>query len=162
MIDVSESELREGLAASLHVRRWVDDVAAEAPFADFDALRRVAHDRATPLSPDEVDEAVSAHPRIGERSTRAGRDAAFSRAEQEAIDSDDGRLDKALLEGNATYEERFGRVFLIRAAGRSRAEIVDELQRRLTLDDETELAIVGEELRDIALLRLAQLFGGTE
>ncbi|ARC58476.1 Uric acid degradation bifunctional protein [Frondihabitans sp. 762G35] len=160
MIDVSESELREGLAASLHVRRWVDDVAAEAPFADFAALHRVAHDRATPLSPAEVDEAVAAHPRIGERPTGDGRDAAFSRAEQEAVDSEDGQLDKALLEGNATYEERFGRVFLIRAAGRSRAEIVDELQRRLTLDDETELAIVGEELRDIALLRLEKLFGG--
>jgi 2-oxo-4-hydroxy-4-carboxy-5-ureidoimidazoline decarboxylase len=45
-------------------------------------------------------------------------------------------------------------VFLIRARGRSRAEILAELTRRLGLDDATELAIVGSELRDIALLRL--------
>ncbi|HEV7949033.1 MAG TPA: 2-oxo-4-hydroxy-4-carboxy-5-ureidoimidazoline decarboxylase, partial [Glaciihabitans sp.] len=58
----------------------------------------------------------------------------------------------------AAYEARFGRVFLIRAAGRSRAEILSELTRRLELDDETELAIVGEQLRDIALLRLTTQF----
>jgi 2-oxo-4-hydroxy-4-carboxy-5-ureidoimidazoline decarboxylase len=48
-------------------------------------------------------------------------------------------------------------VFLIRAAGRSRRDILGELQRRLVLDDDTEAAIVGSELRDIALLRLAVL-----
>ncbi|MFP5282722.1 MAG: 2-oxo-4-hydroxy-4-carboxy-5-ureidoimidazoline decarboxylase, partial [Actinomycetes bacterium] len=56
------------------------------------------------------------------------------------------------------YEEKFGRVFLIRAAGRSRPEILAELRRRLELDPETEAGIVGAELRDIALLRIPQLF----
>jgi len=50
-------------------------------------------------------------------------------------------------------------VFIIRAAGRSRAEILGELTRRLELDDTTELQIVGEQLRDIALIRLEKLFG---
>ncbi len=64
-----------------------------------------------------------------------------------------------LAAGNAAYEARFGRVFIIRAAGRTRAEILAELERRLQLDDATELLIVGEQLRDIALLRLEKLFG---
>ena len=34
-----------------------------------------------------------------------------------------------------------------------------ELHRRLKLDDDTELRIVGEQLRDIALLRLQAIFG---
>ncbi|MCY7325058.1 MAG: OHCU decarboxylase, partial [Microbacteriaceae bacterium] len=63
--------------------------------------------------------------------------------------------------GNRRYEHRFGRVFLIRAAGRSRAEILAELERRLLLDDQTELAIVGGQLLEIALLRLEQTFGST-
>ena len=63
-----------------------------------------------------------------------------------------------LAAGNRAYEERFGRVFLIRAAGRSRAEILAELERRLALDPEEEIGIVGAELRDIALLRIPQLF----
>ena len=45
------------------------------------------------------------------------------------------------------------------AAGRTRSEIVDELNRRMALDDATELQVVGEQLRDIALLRLEKLFG---
>lgn len=68
---------------------------------------------------------------------------------------------KALAEGNATYEERFGRVFVIRAAGRSRLEIIDELERRLKLDDETEKREAGAQLVEIAVLRLRQTFGET-
>ena len=60
--------------------------------------------------------------------------------------------------GNRAYEEKFGRVFLIRAAGRSRAEILAELRRRLELDPDAELEQVAAELRDIALLRIPQLF----
>jgi 2-oxo-4-hydroxy-4-carboxy-5-ureidoimidazoline decarboxylase len=79
----------------------------------------------------------------------------MSRAEQ----GDATELAAELAEGNAAYERRFRRVFIIRAAGRSRAEILAELNRRLQLDDTTELLIVGEQLRDIALLRLEKLFG---
>ncbi len=49
-------------------------------------------------------------------------------------------------------------MFLIRAAGRSRAEIFAELTRRMELDDAAELAVVGEQLREIALLRLERMF----
>ena len=70
----------------------------------------------------------------------------------------DPELAGALLAGNQAYEEKFGRVFLIRAAGRSRAEILAELHRRLELDPDAELQQVAAELRDIALLRIPQLF----
>ena len=50
-------------------------------------------------------------------------------------------------------------MFLIRAAGRSRAEILGELDRRIELDHETELQNVREQLLEIALLRLDQTFG---
>lgn len=161
MIDVSESELRDGLAASLHVQRFVDEVASAAPFESFGALRAKAFDAATPLSPAEIDEAIASHPRIGERAPGEGQSQRFSETEQQAPDVEDQHVTKALAEGNATYERRFGRVFIIRAAGRSRAEIVDELERRLKLDDETELGIVGEQLRDIALIRVEKLYGAT-
>ena len=155
---VTDAELREGLGACLHVRRWVDDVVAEAPFASVDALLDVARDKATPLSPGEVDEAMADHPRIGERPKGAGTSASFARAEQASSASADEDLARRLAEGNAAYEERFGRVFLIRAAGRSRPEILAELERRLRLDPDEEIAIVGQELRDIALLRIPQVF----
>jgi len=156
MIDVSEADL----SAALHVRRFAADVLAGSPYADWSALRDAAHAAATPLSPSEIDEAMASHPRIGEKPVGASASAAFSRREQQAVDADDESIAAALAEGNAAYEERFGRVFLIRAAGRSRAEVLSELRRRIVLDDATELAIVGEQLRDIALLRLEATYGG--
>ena len=156
-LTVTEEQLREGLPACLHVRRWVDEVAAGAPYDSLDALLAVARERATPLSPAEVDEAMADHPRIGERPRGTGASASFSRAEQASSASDDEDLARRLAAGNAAYEERFGRVFLIRAAGRSRAEILAELERRLRLEEDEEVEIVGRELRDIALLRIPQV-----
>ncbi|CAN5341312.1 2-oxo-4-hydroxy-4-carboxy-5-ureidoimidazoline decarboxylase [soil metagenome] len=158
MIEVSETALREGLTAALGVRRWVLEVSGDAPFACLDELLRVAERAATPLAPGEIDEALSHHPRIGEKPTGEGASAAFSTREQASSDAGDAELAAAIAAGNAAYEKRFGRVFLIRAAGRSRAEILVELDRRLALDDDTELTIVGEQLREIALLRLTQTF----
>lgn len=159
MIDVPEAQLREALAASLAVRRWADEVAARAPFASPAALLDAARSAGTALSAEEVDEALAHHPRIGERPAGEGAAQAFSRREQASADAGDPALARAVAEGNAAYEQRFGRVFLIRAAGRSRAEILAELHRRLTLDDEAELRVVAGQLVEIALLRLAATFG---
>lgn len=157
MIDVPRATLVERLTTALGVRRWIDDVASRAPFDDLQQLLLVAYTEATPLSAEEIAEAMAHHPRIGERPTGDGAGAALSRAEQ----GDSTELAEELAAGNAAYEARFGRIFIIRAAGRSRAEILAELHRRLELDDATDLVIVGEQLRDIALLRLDTLFGAS-
>jgi len=153
--DEPDSRLREHLLASLAVPRWVEDVASQAPFESLQQLLLVAYAEATPLAPTEIDEAIAHHPRIGEKPTGDGTSQQLSRSEQ----GDSTELAEELAAGNAAYEARFGRVFIIRAAGRTRAEIVAELQRRLELDDTEELLVVGEQLRDIALLRLEKLFG---
>lgn len=148
----------EQLTTALGVRRWVAALAAAAPYADLDALLERAAVAAASLAPEEVEEALAHHPRIGERPAGEGPAQAFSRREQAADDADDVELAAAIAAGNAAYEARFGRVFLIRAAGRSRAEILAELGRRLELDDATELATAGAQLREIALLRLRSMF----
>lgn len=149
MIEVSAEQLR----ACLAVERWALEVAGEYPSKD--ALIDAARAAATPLSAEEIDEAVAHHPRIGEKPTGEGASHDFSRREQaSAHDADDVQINAAIAAGNRAYEERFGRVFIIRAAGRSRAEILGELERRLALSPEEELPIVGEQLTEIALLRL--------
>ena len=62
-----------------------------------------------------------------------------------------------LRDVNAAYEARFGHVFLVRAAGRSGAEILAEAERRLANDDVAEREETVTALRDIALLRLGQV-----
>jgi 2-oxo-4-hydroxy-4-carboxy-5-ureidoimidazoline decarboxylase len=155
---LTESELREGLTSCLAVPRWVDEVMARAPFASMLDLLDAGAAAANPLTEDEIDQALSHHPRIGERPQGEARSAAFSRQEQQASASDDAELAEALAAGNRAYEEKFGRVFLIRAAGRTRPQILAELTRRLELEPQAELAVVASELRDIALHRIPQLF----
>ena len=161
-MEATDSELRDGLEAALSVPRWVDEVAAGAPFESLDELLHLARAAATPLSSVEIDQAMAHHPRIGEKASGTHAAAVHSRREQVSSDEDDAELNAAIAEGNAEYESRFDRVFLIRAAGRTRAEILHELTRRLALDDDTELAIVAEQLREIALLRIAATFGSKE
>lgn len=157
-LSLTTDELREGLTACLAVPRWVDDVAAAGPYSALDPLLESARGAASPLSAVEIDQALGDHPRIGEQAVGHGRSQSFSAAEQASSASDDDDLTTALSTGNSAYETKFGRVFLIRAAGRTRKEILEELNRRLELAHDAELEVVGSELRDIALLRLTQLF----
>ena len=143
------------LAGCLGVPRWVDELVTGRPYESGPALRARAHDAARRLTDEELDAALSRHPRIGEvpQSALGADEARSSRSEQAGVaDADAQRL----REANAAYEARFGRVFLVRAAGRSSAEILAEAERRLTNDEAREREETVTALRDIALLRLAR------
>ena len=141
------SVTREQLLGCLSVPRWADEVLAGEPYADRSSLLAAADAAARSLSDSELDEALSAHPRIGERG--GPEMSAASQREQAGVTPSD-----RLVEGNLAYEQRFGRVFLIRAAGRDAEEILAELERRLGNSDEAERAETVDNLRQIALLRL--------
>jgi 2-oxo-4-hydroxy-4-carboxy-5-ureidoimidazoline decarboxylase len=157
-LDLSDRALREGLATCLAVPRWVDEVAAGAPYASLDDLLDAAGVAATPLTGEEVDQALADHPRIGEAVAGDSAAGSFAAEEQSASASNDAELAIRLAAGNRAYEEKFGRIFLIRAAGRSRPEILEELQRRLQLDPDADTKVAAAELRDIALRRITRLF----
>ena len=148
-----EQEAAERLRTCLDVQRWVDQVLAGRPYADTDALRSVARNAAVAMTDDELEAALARHPRIGEKAG-AGHDAAFSAREQAGVEASDA---ERLVEANRAYEERFDRVFLIRAAGRSSGEILAECERRLGNDDDSERAETIEQLTQLALLRLEQV-----
>ena len=158
MIDAASDASRERLAAALGVQRWVDEVAAAGPYPSVDRLVTAGERGAATLTDAELDEAVADHPRIGERATGAG--AHLSAGEQAGLGRADEGVDAAIARGNEVYEQRFGRVFLIRAAGRDRQEVLDELQRRLKNDEAAEAAEAKVQLGQIATLRLRDLFGG--
>lgn len=141
------------LRPCLDVDRWVAEVAADRPYHDREALLARAGEAAEPLTPEEVEAALAHHPRIGEMPRTTSTEAALSRSEQAGLDTG-GDVQAELEEGNRAYEARFGQVFLIRAAGRSSAEILTALHERLRNEPETELAVAVQQLREIALLRL--------
>jgi 2-oxo-4-hydroxy-4-carboxy-5-ureidoimidazoline decarboxylase len=108
-----------------------------------------------------VDAALSGHPRIGERAPSLDGDAAARSArEQAGMAAAGDRLRQAMASGNADYEARFGRIYLVAAAGRSAEDLLALLRQRLANDPATELDVVRRELARITRLRLADTFGG--
>ena len=98
---------REVLLGCLAVPRWADEVLSGQPYDDRGALLAAADRAARELSDEELDQALSGHPRIGERG------GAQSQREQSGVDPAAGDTAVRLAAGNAAYEERFDRVFLI-------------------------------------------------
>jgi OHCU decarboxylase len=155
--DIPEAEAVAELLAVCHSRRWAKQVAAGRPYADVAGLQQSADDVWRGLGPDDWLEAFGAHPRIGER---GGGSADWSRQEQAGLGAAGGDLQAAIARGNAEYEDRFGHVFLIAAAGRGAEEILDDLRARLGNDPDTELRVAADEHRRITRLRIERLMQG--
>ena len=145
---------REVVRPCVDVQRWIDAVVAGRPYPDRDALLRTARSAAAPWTTTEIDQALARHPRIGERAVGTSAEASLSRSEQAGLGATADDTAAALAAGNRAYEERFSRVFLIRAAGRTAPEILAALTSRLAHTEVEEIAVVAEELRQIAVLRL--------
>ena len=154
---LSRTQAAEVVRPALDIPRWLEAVVDARPYAHHDALRNTARTAAQPFSAEEVEGALAHHPRIGERAEGDSAEAGLSRAEQAAVDPSDTDVQQLLREGNLAYEERFGQVFLIRAAGRTPEEILENLSARMDNDPATEQAVVADQLRQIALLRLEGL-----
>lgn len=143
----------QALAACLDAPLWVASVLDGAPYADVEQLLEQADAAARALPPEAVLAALRTHPRIGERPTGDSAHERMSRLEQSGV-SQDAETRERLASGNAAYEARFGHVFLIRAAGLSSQEVLAALEVRLGNDAAAELEVAGDQLRQIALLRL--------
>ncbi|GAA3208738.1 2-oxo-4-hydroxy-4-carboxy-5-ureidoimidazoline decarboxylase [Nonomuraea helvata] len=148
--DAAEEELLTCCAS----RTFAAKVAARRPYRDLGELTAAADAAVRELAWDDVLEALAAHPRIGERAAGDGRGASWSRQEQSGVD--DG-VRQALAEGNRAYEERFGHVYLVCATGLSGAQLLARLGGRLGNDEESERAVVRDELAAITRLRLGKL-----
>ena len=150
--------LNAELLACCAAPAWAAAVAAGRPFTDRAGVLAAAAAASRELTWPEVSQGLSAHPRIGERAAGDSKEAAWSRAEQSAAaQTADEVAGAELVRANHDYEERFGHVFLIFASGRSQAQILAAARERLGNDEVTERAIVTDELRKIARLRLERV-----
>jgi 2-oxo-4-hydroxy-4-carboxy-5-ureidoimidazoline decarboxylase len=114
------------------------------------------------LSPADWSEAFRSHPRIGESEAHqapeqvsaANRSRRWSAAEQRQALSAAAPVKAALAKGNREYERRFGRTFIICAMGKSPAQMLEILARRLKNDPGAELREAAREQRQITEIRL--------
>jgi allantoicase len=151
------AQTRQVLPTCCASRAWVERMAAGRPYAEVDALLAASDRAIEELDRDDLAEALSAHPRIGQRAAGLSTEAVWSRQEQASIGDANAEVRSALQAGNRAYEERFGHVFLISASGRSAQEMLAALRERLGNDPDTEWRVVAEELRKVTHLRLERL-----
>ena len=128
-------------------------IAGGRPYPDAAAAAAAVDTAFNALSWDDIVEAMSGHPRIGDRVASGG----WSAAEQSGAASAGEAVRQGLLDGNLAYEQRFGHVFLICASGLSGQEMLDQLRIRLYNDEEAERTVVRDELRKITRLRMTKM-----
>jgi OHCU decarboxylase len=153
-------EARAAFLQCCAVQSWAAAMAAQRPYRDPASLLDTADSVWRELGPGAWREAFAGHPRIGERSAPApvtGAARRWSEQEQAGMQHADADVHARLAAAQRTYEERFGHIFLICATGRSAAEMLDELRRRMGNDAETELRVAAGEQRRITRLRLEKL-----
>lgn len=138
--------------------RWADELLALRPHGTLQALTERSRLVIAGLAGSDLDEALAAHPRIGDRVGGSDRESSWSRQEQSATAHLSATLAQQLVAANLAYERRFGQVFLICATGKSTQQMLDALRQRLTNPPDAEREVVRGELSAIVDLRLAKTF----
>lgn len=149
----TEEELRACCAADA----WLARIQAARPVPSAKALLDLSDQTVLSLDDAALDQALAAHARIGERRLGSTTEDRWSRTEQAGALGADASVTERIAEGNRAYEQRFGHVFLIRAAGRSADEMLAALTARLANDPQTERDVVRRELAEIVRLRLLKV-----
>ena len=143
-------------------RAWAQGLAARRPFANAEQMLEESDWVWAGLAQADWCEAFDSHPRIGQEHARAAtaESLAWSSEEQRAaVKEDAAKL--ALADGNRQYEERFGRIFIVCAAGKSAAEILVNLNERMQNTVAEEMLEAAEQQRQITQLRLRRWLGAT-
>ena len=154
---LSAADAEADLLTCCGSREWARRVAALRPFDSEDALFEAAEVAWWALDREDWLQAFRSHPRIGEKKAEAGqtgREQGWSRGEQAGMDAAADATRRALADGNRAYEERFGHIYLVCAAGKSADELLQILQSRLANDPAEEIQIAAEEHAKICDLRL--------
>jgi 2-oxo-4-hydroxy-4-carboxy-5-ureidoimidazoline decarboxylase len=142
---------------------WAKGMACRRPIMDAASLLDAADEIWRGLAESDWMEAYRSHPRIGESKAGAPappRAASWSADEQRSVTSADDAVKMALAEANRKYEARFGRIFIVCASGKSPAEILQILTRRLQNSEEAEMREAAEQQRQITRIRLKKWLEG--
>ncbi len=152
----STEEARELLSICCGAARWVEAMLARRPFGSIAAMRAAATEAFRGLGRQDILQAMSHHPRIGETQRASATEA----GEQAGAATAEAQVKAALAEGNRAYEARFGHIYLVCASGKSGDELLALLNARLANDPRTEIEVAAAEQEKITHLRLDKLCAG--
>ncbi len=158
----AEAAAREALPCC-GSRAWAAGLASKRPIADETSLLEASNTVWGSLPEDAWQEAFDSHPRIGQKHAQAhatDESLHWSAQEQRTALAEDDAAKLALEAANRRYEQRFGRIFIVCATGKTAPEILNILEGRMKNDALTELREAAEQQRQITQLRLRKWLDG--
>ncbi|HUR65785.1 MAG TPA: 2-oxo-4-hydroxy-4-carboxy-5-ureidoimidazoline decarboxylase [Chitinophagaceae bacterium] len=158
---LSQSQLREELFKCCGSSAWVQRMLPFIPAEDLVELLEDAEEQWWLCNEDDWKEAFTHHPKIGDIDSlkkKFASTAQWASGEQAAVNTATDEILTALAEGNRSYEEKFGYIFIVCATGRSAEEMLTMLQERLQNDPAEEIKIAADEQNKITKLRIEKLF----
>jgi 2-oxo-4-hydroxy-4-carboxy-5-ureidoimidazoline decarboxylase len=136
---------------------WAAALASRRPMADESSLLETSRTIWHALPQEAWQEAFDSHPRIGQAHAQRHATAEslrWSADEQRNVLSGDETTPLALADANRRYEEKFGRIFIVCASGKTAAEMLTILEARMKNNPATELHETAEQQCLITELRL--------
>jgi 2-oxo-4-hydroxy-4-carboxy-5-ureidoimidazoline decarboxylase len=136
---------------------WATALSSRRPIKDEAALIATSSSVWLTLPKEAWQEAFDSHPRIGQSHAQTHateKSLHWSAQEQQNALSNDDATKLALEEANRQYEQKFGRIFIVCATGKTSSEILGILETRMKNDAATELLESAEQQRQITHLRL--------
>jgi 2-oxo-4-hydroxy-4-carboxy-5-ureidoimidazoline decarboxylase len=156
------ADAHDELLTCCHSPVWAERMTSGRPYSSAKDAVRQSSAIVAMLTVADLEAALSAHPRIGERpDADEGRSAAWSAQEQAGVADVDEETARELVEFNLEYEQRFGHIYLVSAAGRTAAQLLTLLRKRLRNTPAAEWQAVRTELQKINEIRLTKMLAGT-
>jgi allantoicase len=141
-------------------RAWAAEMAGARPWADEATMMRAADEAYAHMKESDWLEAFAAHPKIGGNKP-AGQATAHSQAqsatEQAGMASASLELQTKMHELNEAYEKKHGFIYIVKASGKSAAELLAFLEQRVKNERAAELVNAADEQKKITALRLSRI-----
>ena len=157
---LSEADATAAFTQCCACVRWVERMEIGRPFEGLSEMLEISDRIWEECDVDDYLEAFQGHPRIGDVESLAKKYAntkGWAGNEQKGMSSADPAVIQRLADGNKSYEEKFGHIFIVCATGKSAAEMLALLEARMPNDPKTEVMVAAEEQNKITRLRLKKL-----
>ncbi len=139
---------------------WAQNLIDFRPYKNIEELFRLSDMIWTSCEGEEVLEAFSHHPKIGDLKSLEQKFAStkdWASGEQAGVNLATPKVIEELAAANAEYEQKFGYIFIICATDKTADEMLVMLKRRLLNDPDTEYRTAKAEQNKITLIRLDKL-----
>lgn len=159
---LSDLDAKAAFATCCTSDAWIKGMVEARPFSDVYAIQKVALNVWDACKEADFLQAFEGHPKIGDVSSLREKYAntkGLASNEQSGVNVATEEVLQALADGNNDYDKKNGFIFIVFATGKSAAEMLALLQKRLLNDRDTELENAAIEQSKITALRINKLLG---